>query len=659
METEITSTKQRIERWLQIYHDEDINSLKKSSDKSLLEIDFNEINSHFEDHYDESILVHPNFFNFLSMCENNLNKNRSADKRISLKIVDIPHNAKLKDLNTDFIGKFVSTSAMVKNITPIQARITNAAYECRGCMRLHHVAIKEGESIVTPTLCYECGSRSFKLLPDESDFIDTRFVKLEEPLELRQSGMTREFKAYMDNYLADPNYIIKPGDVCEVSGLFDVVKNDKTNDWEFLFKLHNIKPQNSAFEEIQLSKEDIDEIQELSQKKDIFQLFVNSIAPSVYGYNFIKEGIVLQLFEGNRPKNDLFKSENHDRWVIHILLIGDPGLGKSKIIKEIERKAPKNISISGTGSSKAGLTASAVKDELTGSWAMEAGAIVLADGGTLTIDEFDKLNPKTQKSLNEPMEQLTVSAAKAGLVQTMTARTSVLAAANPKFSRFDPYEPIKKQLDIPDSTLSRFDLVYVMEDEIDKEKDKELSINVLRNSSTTDEDSLDVILLRKYISYAKMECHPILTEEAEEAISRFYVETRQAAKNNDDSKPITLREMKAIERLSVARAKIELRDYVRLDDAFDAIRIYKDSLNSLGLNPEIAGELQGVKSPKEIKHIKKAESLIKEKVSWHGINLPGDAVEEIKAEIASWSDNDVGVVEELYDEAFKNIINIV
>lgn len=340
-------------------------------------------------------------------------------------------------------------------------------------------------------------------------------------------------------------------------------------------------------------------------------------------------------------------------------MIGDPGLGKSKIIKEIERKAPKSIGISGTGSSKAGLTASAVKDELTGSWAMEAGAIVLADGGVLTIDEFDKLSAKTQKSLNEPMEELTVSAAKAGLVQTMTARTSVLAAANPKFSKFDPYEFLPKQIDIPDSTLSRFDLVYVMEDKIDKENDKKLSINVLRESFIQENEILNKDMLRKYISYAKKECYPVLTPEAEDAISDFYVETRQAAEHDDNAKPVTLRDMKAIERLSVARAKLELRDYVRLDDALDAIRVYKDSLSSLGLNPQIAGELHGRKSKKEIKIIKKAEALIEEKVSWHGSNLPVAVVDEIKSELKGSCGNHVGVVDDVYAEAFRNITNVV
>ena len=172
------------------------------------------------------------------------------------------------------------------------------------------------------------------------------------------------------------------------------------------------------------------------------------------------------MFEGYRPSDDVFKSEVMDRWTSHILLIGDVGIGKSQLITAIKNKAPRIIDINGADTSKAGLTTSAVKDELTGSWTLEAGALVLADTGILCIDEFDKLSKGTQKSLNQCMEQLTVSSAKAGLVQTMSARTSIIAIANPKYSRWTDYKDLREQINIPDSTLSRFDLVFKLTDEV-------------------------------------------------------------------------------------------------------------------------------------------------------------------------------------------------
>ena len=261
-------------------------------------------------------------------------------------------------------------------------------------------------------------------------------MKLEEPLELRSGGNSREFKGYMQDYLASPHHNLKPGDVVDILGVFNVERiTSNKSDFEFMINLHNITPVNDSFEDYRITESDKELIKEMSKDPEIYQKLVDTLMPEIYGYDVVKEGLLLQLFEGNRPFEDTYKSDYMDRWTIHVLLIGDPGIGKSQIISALKKRAPKIISIAGTNTSQAGLTSSAVKDELTGSWAMEAGAIVLADTGVLCIDEYDKLTPSTQKSLNEPMEQLSVSSAKANLVQTMSARTSLLACANPKYSR--------------------------------------------------------------------------------------------------------------------------------------------------------------------------------------------------------------------------------
>ncbi|MEN6554366.1 MAG: minichromosome maintenance protein MCM, partial [Methanobacterium sp.] len=635
--------------FFQMYHAEDIKQLKENITKTgryeALQVDYYELNSFLEEY------CHGGFFYELPK-KIIARAGKVLDPKIKMRVNDIPQTNPLKELDTQHIDNFISTVAMVKNITPIKAKMKTASFECRGCMRLYEVPQIEGELKVSePALCVECGGHSFRLAPEASEFINYRYVKLEEPLELRKSGATREFMAYMEEDLAGPTQTIKPGDVVDVSGQFDVIYNEKTNEWPFLLKIHNIKPLNSSFEDIDLTDEDIDRILELSKDEDIFKKFIDSIAPSVYGYENVKAGVTLQLFEGNKPED-----ESKDRWVIHILIIGDPGIGKSKLVKEIATMAPKGISVSGTGSSEVGLTASAVKDELTGKWAMEAGAIVLADSGLLCIDEFDKLSQKTMKSLNEPMESLTVSTAKAGLVQTMSARTSVLAAANPKYSKFDKYRSIKEQIEIPESTLSRFDLVYAMEDKIDAESDKHLGNELLKTEDSENSgDLLDPEIIKKYVAYAKNEVHPVLTEEAKEEIVKFYVETRQAALTNEDSKPITPRDMKAIERLSIARAKVELREHVYLDDAQDAIRIFSDALKTVGLEPGTAGALRGTKSNKEIEGIRVAEGLIKSYADMYGLDLPREAVKEIKEEIKVPLNLSVGGAEKIYLEAFNNI----
>lgn len=635
--------------FLKNYHEDEIKELKKSESPAALHVDFHELNE-FCKAYTHTPLL-DKIHGVLDAGKSIINKN--SKNLLSIRLDNVPYTALLKDLDTEHIGQFISIVAMVKNITPIKARIKNAMFECRSCCRLVKSEQQEEVVISEPGICRECGGRSFRLLPEQSEFIDYRYVKLEEPLELRKFGATREFMAYMEGDLAGPQQTIKPGDVVDVTGYFDVIYEEKLKEWKFLLKIHNITPQNSSFEDVDLSDADVEIIKDLSKKEDIFEMFINSISPSIHGYYDVKAGIVLQLFEGNKPDGDSIDS---DRWVIHILLIGDPGIGKSKMIREVASMAPKGINVSGTGSTEVGLTASAVKDELTGKWAMEAGAIVLADSGILCIDEFDKLSKKTMKSLNEPMEQLSVTTAKAGLVQTMSSRTSILAAANPKYSKFNTYKGVKEQIDIPESTLSRFDLIYAMEDTIETNKDKELANKILSHNLKEDKtERLSPETLKKYIAYAKSEIKPELSEAAKAKIVDFYVSTRQAAAENPDSKPITPRDLEAISRLSIARAKVELRDFVNEKDAEDAIEIFRKALKTIGLEPDTAGEVRGVKSSNEINIVLKAEKIIKSYSELYGLNLPSQVVSDIKDEIKVHCEVDGVGADKLYKEAFSNV----
>ena len=389
-----------------------------------------------------------------------------------------------------------------------------------------------------------------------------------------------------------------------------------------MINLHNISSVNNPFEDYRITESDKEEIIKLSKQPNIYDRLVKSLAPEIFGYDVVKEGLLLQLFEGARPIGDTFKNDTMDRWTIHILLIGDPGIGKSQIIAALKEKAPKIISIAGTGTSQAGLTTSAVKDELTGTWALEAGAVVLADTGLLCIDEYDKLSPKTQKSLNEPMEQLSVSSAKAGLVQTMTARTSVLACANPKYSRFNKYKTLKEQIDIPESNLSRFDLVFALEDDISEEKDSKLADSLLNKTKLVEDvEIIPVETLKKYITYAKLEIFPVLNDDAKKVLIDFYVNTRQSVVDNDSAKPITARDLKAVERLTIARAKTELREEATVEDVNNAIRIYKAALESINLTVETAGAIEFVKSDAEMQLINDTEKMIKTRMDMYGCSL--------------------------------------
>ena len=467
------------------------------------------------------------------------------------------------------------------------------------------------------------------------------------------SGSSRAYSAIHHN--------LKVGDVVNVCGKFKVeprkVKG-RSDGYEFLIHVHNITPVDDVFEDSRISEDDIDEIKHLSERQDIFELLCKSLAPEVYGYENVKKGLILQLFEGNRPSDDTFKTDTMDRWTIHILLIGDPGIGKSQLIQSMKKRAPKNITISGTNTSQAGLTVSTVKDELTGTWTMEAGATVLADTGVLCIDEYDKLKPEAQKSLNEPMEQLSVSSAKAGLVQTMSARTSILAGANPKYSKFNKYKTYREQLDIPESNLSRFDLIFVLEDAIDETKDANLADALLNRDFILDESEiLDVDLFKKYITWVKGNCFPVLSSDAKVLLREFYVNTRQEASHTDDGKPITARDLKALERLTIARAKCENRSTATVNDAIEAIEIYSDALSGLGLRPETAGELYGVKSEDELSVISDMELMIRNNIDIEGGVLSSETLKKMEYECGMMC-HEKGIKQEgIFEIAYENVKN--
>jgi replicative DNA helicase Mcm len=263
---------------------------------------------------------------------------------------------------------------------------------------------------------------------------------------------------------------------------------------------------------------------------------------------------------------------------------------------------------------------------------MEAGGVILADTGLLIIDEFDKLRPSAQKSLNEPMEQLSVSSAKAGMVQTMTARTSILAAANPKYSRFTDSKPIKEQLDIAESTLSRFDLIFVLRDTVSETKDKELATTLLtKNYGKDGAEVLSDECFKKYITYMKANCYPVLTDEVITLLSDFYVGVRQQALDSNDGKPITARDLKSLERLTIARAKCEGRTVTKISDAEHAIRIYNSSLESLGLDLTTAGEIVGILSDKELEIISDMEKLVKAKFEFE-MPLSSETLQSLEIE---------------------------
>jgi len=351
--------------------------------------------------------------------------------------------------------------------------------------------------------------------------------------------------------------VIVPGDKIQVTGVLRLqTPKFKKAVYDTFVDCNHVIRIEKEFEELELTDEQEKEIIELAKDPKLYDKLIASVAPSIYGHDEIKESIALQLFGGTPRK---VKSDGmRIRPDMHILLIGDPGTAKSQLLMYVNQLAPKSVYASGKSSSAAGLTATAEKDDFSeGGWTLKAGALVLAAGGVALIDEFDKMGEEDRSSMHEAMESQEIHVAKAGMIATFKANASILAAANPKFGRFDPYEMPAAQFNITPTIMSRFDLIFPIKDELDVKKDTELADHILTSHFTSavkergnyDKEemekaearvkpTIDPEMLRNYIAYARSNVYPVLTEEAMNRIKSFYLDLRKMGEKSN-SIPIT------------------------------------------------------------------------------------------------------------------------
>ena len=387
--------------------------------------------------------------------------------------------------------------------------------------------------------------------------------------------------------------------------------------------------------DITISKKEEEKIKKLSKDPDLYKKMVNSIAPSIYGHSKIKEALILQLFGGIRKTRGGVST----RGDIHMLLIGDPGAAKSQILKRINNVAPKGRYVSGKGVSGAGLTASVVRDEFLRGWALEAGALVLANKGICCIDEMDKMSEEDRSAMHEALEQQTVSISKANIQATLVAQTTVLAAANPKFGRFDPSGNIAEQIDLPPTLINRFDLIFPIMDIPDTDKDEKMAkfILNLHQNQNIEEPEIDTRFLRKYIAYAKQNTSPQLTDAASEEIKKYYVNMRNKEVEEGSRRvPISARQLEALVRLSEAYSRIRLGTKVLKKDAKKAVDMLHYCLNLIGIDPE-TGKIDmdrittGISSTERSK-IVSIKEIITELESSLGKTIPIDEVIRMASE---------------------------
>ncbi|KAF9980885.1 DNA replication licensing factor mcm8 [Mortierella antarctica] len=577
----------------------------------------------------------------------------TRQKRFTVRLACFERITHGKDLKANLIGKMICVRGTVVRTSGVKPLATKMAFTCNTCQNAQTLEFPDAR-FISPTKCYEKGCRGRQFTPQrgvgyETETVDWQTVRLQEKLpddRIDSGRVPRTIECEVVNDLVDR---VIPGDVVEITGIVKVSQSEKNYsrvktgntmyllyiDVNYLIKstmtledddmLNEFDSKDStkdSKDSIQITTKDLYAIEEVHMEPQLFKLIVNSFSPAIFGHEMVKAGILFALFGGRRRSNSAI-DRTTTRSDPHVLVVGDPGLGKSQMLTAAVKVAPRGVYVCGSsGISTSGLTVTLVRG--SGSdFALEAGALVLADQGCCCIDEFDKMTTD-HNALLEAMEQQSISIAKAGIICTLPARTSVIAAANPVGGHYNMSKTVAENLKMNTALLSRFDLIFILMDKPDGEMDQYLSRHVMalhsgnpssfpafRGSMSqensqgqtplsqgrvkpemdrplserlrmTDDDQLELIplpLLRKYIAYARQYVHPRLSPEAAATLQDFYLLLR-ARHRSPDGTPVTTRQLESLIRMSEAKARMELREVVTKRDAMDVIEIiYVAELN--------------------------------------------------------------------------------
>ena len=514
------------------------------------------------------------------------------DARVRLTSISQGQELFIRNIRSKYLGKMIGIEGIVRKASEVRPLVTNAKFECPSCGTIISV-LQIDKKFKEPTRC-SCGRRGgFKEI--SKDMVDAQVLTIEESSDNLHGGeQPKRMTIFLKEDLVDPNMEMRttPGSRVKIIGILKEIALSSSSGailtrFDLAVEANNIIPLDESYEDVDIDEEDERSIRELAASPDLMKKMVDSIAPSIWGHRDVKKALAFQLFGGvKKTRSDGTKM----RGDVHVLLVGDPGVAKSVMLGFIAGVAPKARYISGKSSSAAGLTAAVVKDDILKGWSLEAGAMVLANKGIVCIDEFDKMNEEDRSSMHEAMEQQTVTISKATVQATLRAQTSVLAAANPKFGRFDPLQSIPKQVNLVPSLLSRFDAIFIMRDIPSRDNDEAIATHVLlEHKQEAKHDVIDNDLLRKYISYSRQKFNPVLTDEAVKAMKDFYVGLRNMPQIGDGpSKPIPIgaRQLEAMVRLAEAHAKMRLSKKVEVKDAIAAIDLVKSYLMQVGYDKD-------------------------------------------------------------------------
>lgn len=569
-----------------------ITNVRKANhnDKDFIEVDFNDI-SIFNYKLSEELLERPvDVIEIMNLTLLKSYKETEESKALSVRLLNLPttETIPVSKIRSNHIGKLIQVEGMIRRKTDIRPKLTHLEYLCTNpeCtysterLKLPQIT----EKINYLKACSRCKApvnivakimvdNQNMLLEELTEHINTNSQTQKIPLQLQKS---------LTSYFSNSN--INPGSKVTVIGLVkDVVKTSKgggdTVNFDLIVEVNNIYLSDTDLDSLEISKEEEEQILEIASNENVLDHLVENFAPNIFGYHNQKEAILLSLFGGVTTRDS---KGSFFRGVIHLLLVGDPGVAKSELLEAAHTLSPKGGYSSGKGSSGVGLIGAIVKDELTGSYALDAGLIVKCHKGNVFLDELEKMNEDDVTLMHQVMQSCCCDFNKANISARLSAETSITAAANPKSNRFDQCKDIFGQIAFPQSLISRFDVIFPMFDNPNTQTDEQIAMSIMGLSTqekTYNELSYD--FMRKYISYAR-KFNPIFEKQSAYAIVEFYKQVRSAS--TDSSVAITARYVPAIKRLAQAFARTELSKFVTIKHVKKATSLIEYSLKQMNLS---------------------------------------------------------------------------
>ena len=641
---------EKFEKFLREHYDSELRKAVK--DEKALVVDFSVLDR-FDPLLADELLEQPE--RVLAIFNAAASSVMNSDERINVRVRNLPEsrNIRIRNLRAVHLNRLWTINATIRGASEVKPQIYEAIFECPDCKA--KISVQQSTKLVQkPSMC-ECGRRGdFNLI--EKKMFDVRWLKAQEPFEVTSGEQPGEIGATLKEDLTTPRMQKKtdPGSNLTIVGILKEVpkhiKGKLGTNMDMILEANHVETSQVEFEELDITPEDERQIKELASNPNVYDMLRASIAPGIYGFDDIKDSFVLQLFGG---QVHVLPDGSRTRGNIHILVTGDPSVGKTQLLKLVSSVVPRGRYVSGTGASGAGLTATVTKNEALGTWMLEAGALILCNKGLIAIDEFDKMNRDDQIAMHEATSVETVSIAKASIVATLPAQTAVLAGANPKLGRFDPYMSIGEQINIPEPLLSRFDLKFALRDQPNRIQDEQLAEHIITSRTHPEkiEPPISMNLFRKYIAYAKHITSMELSDETANMLKNFYVDMRNRYASSEKSAvSITLRQYEALIRLAEASARARLDTVVRIQDGERAIRLMMASLMQLGYDMEtqtfdvdrLEGGVTSSKRNKMLRVLKILEDLQKESKEV--------AIDDLKAEAENQGVEDIEEIIEKLDK---------